>query len=198
MCTSCAIIHYSYSAHAVIAEDNGTVKWEGGVGLWIIFLECMLFILFQPWGGFASCIIIHQVLSSFLLSISPACHLFTLPAFRVPMGPCDCPFSLLSFPLVSPLFQTILHLGWLDGHIQPCHSLLSILLYLLIASRTRSRFLSSTYKALHSDSMLLLWLPILPCLYMQTKSQHRGATCGSLSCHALSHFLAFVPAILSA
>lgn len=101
-------------------------------GLLVVFSECMFLILFHLWGSCAFCIIIHQVLSSFLLSISPICHLFTLIAFEVPMSIfhlecCDSPSYHVSLPLVSPFLQTILHIYWSNGHILSCHFLFWIL-----------------------------------------------------------------------
>lgn len=110
-------------------------------------------LLFHFWGRFDFCIII-QVLSSFLLSISPIFHLFTLTAFEVPINIshldcCDSPWYQVSLPLFSPFFQTILHAGWSNGQIWLCHSLFCIL-QCLMAYRKKSRFLSPAYKALHS------------------------------------------------
>lgn len=111
----------------------------------------MFLILFHFWGSFAFCIIIHQVLSSFLLSISLVCHLYPHCLWTTCEPSVDCcesPSWLVSFPLVSPLFHTI-HAGSSNRQIWPCHSLLLILHCLLIASREKSKFLSHTYKALH-------------------------------------------------
>lgn len=124
-------------------------------GLLVVFSECMFLILFHLWGSCAFCIITHQVLSSFLLSISLICHLFTLNVFEVPMSIshlewCDSPSYHVSLPLVSPFLQTILHTDWFNGQILSCHSLFWILQCLLITFRKKSRFLNSACKALHS------------------------------------------------
>lgn len=164
-------------ADTVISEDNGNTK-EGrtravGCMFWMHVFNIVSF-LRQFY------LVYHRVLSSFLICIFPICHLFTLTTFKLPMNIshldcCVSPSYLVSFPLVSPLFQIILYTGWSNRHIWPCHSQKKISGFLVLYTKLFTYwyhilFLTSYFTTSSQADEIpaiwnYLWLPVISCFF---------------------------------